>query len=65
MHFVQFLRYLFFLFRNTSIKIKFQILECSSVARACAESQGDLFSKQGGSLWLFASANVLLHITLE
>lgn len=45
--------------------MKFQILECNSVAKACAESQGDLLSKLGRSLWLVASANVLLPITLE
>lgn len=65
MHLVQFLTYLFFLFRNSGIKMKFQILEWNPVARACAESQGDLLSKLGRSLWLFASANVLLPITLE
>lgn len=65
MRLVQFLTYLFFLFRSSSIKMKFQILECNSVAKACAESQGDLLSKLGRSLWLVASANVLLPITLE
>lgn len=56
---------LFFLFRNSNIKIMFQILNCNSVERGCTESQGNLLSKWGRNLWLFPSADIVFPITSE